>query len=287
MHQENSHNATELFSAFQLFKYAVYLILAYNIYAFYQEEAAAAVLMNPHGVDWGGFINAYAATIDTAAWVLLLLLFELETWTIPDEYLTRPIKLTFTIIRSFCYAFIASAFVGYFQTFLELQGWQSITGNHPDLCHRVGQSFMYSLERFTEINLSNCSSLAQSQQLLTLGEGLVTDAQHFSVSWWLSVADVVNSADWILVVLILEVEVWLLTRGPLGKLGFTTIKYVKACLYAVLVTIAIFWGFYGEFIDFWDAFMWIVAFVFIENNVVQWQEEVAAEETISSNAAKS
>ena len=27
------------------------------------------------------------------------------------------------------------------------------------------------------------------------------------------------------------------------------------------------------FLDFWDAFLWLVAFVFIELNVFQWREE--------------
>ena len=28
-----------------------------------------------------------------------------------------------------------------------------------------------------------------------------------------------------------------------------------------------------DFVDFWDAFLWIVAFVFIERNVFEWREE--------------
>jgi hypothetical protein len=27
-------------------------------------------------------------------------------------------------------------------------------------------------------------------------------------------------------------------------------------------------------VDFWDAFLWLVAFVFIEMNIFQWQREV-------------
>jgi hypothetical protein len=32
----------------------------------------------------------------------------------------------------------------------------------------------------------------------------------------------------------------------------------------------------GDFLDFWDAFIWLVAFFFIEMNLFQWQEETAA-----------
>ena len=34
-----------------------------------------------------------------------------------------------------------------------------------------------------------------------------------------------------------------------------------------------YWGFVGDFLDFWDAFLWLVAFVFIELNIFQWQVE--------------
>jgi hypothetical protein len=36
---------------------------------------------------------------------------------------------------------------------------------------------------------------------------------------------------------------------------------------------AVYWGFEGDFVDFWDAFLWLVAFFFIELNVVEWRQE--------------
>ena len=44
-------------------------------------------------------------------------------------------------------------------------------------------------------------------------------------------------------------------------------------LYPVLFVAAVYWGFEGSFLDFWDAFLWLVAFVFIEMNVLEWHEE--------------
>ena len=40
----------------------------------------------------------------------------------------------------------------------------------------------------------------------------------------------------------------------------------------------------GDFLDFWDAFMWLVAFVFVEMNLFQWQvetSEVIAEDAVN------
>ena len=61
---------------FQTFKYIVYVLLAMNIYWFYSEESAAAVVQFAKGVALSDLIEAYSATIDTAAWVVLLLMFD-------------------------------------------------------------------------------------------------------------------------------------------------------------------------------------------------------------------
>jgi len=47
-------------------------------------------------------------------------------------------------------------------------------------------------------------------------------------------------------------------------------------LYSILFAAAAYWGLLGDFLDFWDAFMWLVAFVFIEMNIFQWQAETSS-----------
>ena len=46
-----------------------------------------------------------------------------------------------------------------------------------------------------------------------------------------------------------------------------------AVLYSILFLAAVYWGVKGDFVDFWDAFLWLVAFVFIEMNVFEWRAE--------------
>ena len=40
-----------------------------------------------------------------------------------------------------------------------------------------------------------------------------------------------------------------------------------------LLVCAIYWGYAGTFLDFWDAFLWLLAFALIELNVLEWQAE--------------
>jgi hypothetical protein len=54
-------------------------------------------------------------------------------------------------------------------------------------------------------------------------------------------------------------------------------KYIKGILYAILLFCAIYWGVEGSFLDFWEAFLWLLAFIFIELNIFQWNSETEEE----------
>ena len=98
---------------FRLFKYTVYALLTYNIYLFFQEEWLATEQTFSQGIVFSDLISGFAATIDTAAWVVLLLLFELETSVIDDRVLRQPrVKYGFIALRFFSYSFILYAFYG-------------------------------------------------------------------------------------------------------------------------------------------------------------------------------
>ena len=48
---------------------------------------------------------------------------------------------------------------------------------------------------------------------------------------------------------------------------------MKVVLYSTLLFAAVYWWIDGDFLDFWDAFLWLVAFIFIELNVFEWRAE--------------
>ena len=48
---------------------------------------------------------------------------------------------------------------------------------------------------------------------------------------------------------------------------------MKFLLYGTLLIAVVFWMWKGDFKDWWDAFLWLVAFVFIELNVFEWRAE--------------
>lgn len=259
---------------FQAFKYIVYLFLAMNIYWFYVEEVLAAKIQFPNGIGIKVIIEAYAATIDTAAWVVLLLMFELETYVLEDEQFTRPVTWSLHSLRAICYAFIVYAFYGYIANLLTLDGMTPLA-NVSDLCALAGQwSYSTTLDEYTAITAANCNSFTTATSFMRFDEmQAVVDLEGQKDIIALAWVDVINSAVWLLVVIVLEIDVRLQERQRYEGALLHASNGIKFVLYALLFCAAIYWGINGDFVDFWDAFLWLVAFVFIELNVFEWHKE--------------
>ena len=260
---------------FQGFKYAIYALLTLNIYWFFTEEFAAAGLQFHGGVALARIIEAYAATIDTLAWVVLLLMFELETYVLHDHHFTKPVVWTLQTVRVISYTFIVYAFYGYIINLTVFNDVVPLAGV-SDLCALVDQwSYSIDLDEYVAITSANCKSFSSATVFFQLpGMLAVIDAQGLADSKALAWVDVINAAAWLLVVLVLEIDVRLQERKRFAGAALKTSQAMKVLLYLLLLLAAIYWGVNGDFLDFWDAFLWLVAFFFIELNVVEWRHEV-------------
>ena len=268
----------------QLFKYSVYALLTANIFFFYFEESAAAQLQFAGGVQLGQMIEAYVATIDTTAWVVLLLMFELETFTLNDDQLTPPVTLIMHTVRVICYSFIVYAVYGYYANLIAAAGATPLAGV-SDLCSLVAQNWSYAvdLDEYETLTAANCASISSANEFFRFpGFRAVVDQAGLTEIFRLSVVDVINGTVWILVVVVLEADVRLQERNLLTGLVYKISYASKFVLYTTLFLAAVYWGIKGDFLDFWDAFLWLVAFVFIELNVVQWREETI-EQVVQTN----
>ena len=101
------------YSLFKWVKYATYIALSMNVWFFFIEEIASARFAIETGVAVAMGIQLFSATLDTIAWVILLLLFELETAVIPDHRLRGPLRWGIHGVRMICTLAIITAFLGY------------------------------------------------------------------------------------------------------------------------------------------------------------------------------
>lgn len=271
---------------FQLFKYTVYALLTVNIYLFFSEEWAASAYRFSTGISASEIIEGFAASIDTAAWVVLLLMFELETYALDDEHFTRRVTWALHSMRAVCYAFIVYSFYGYLTKLLFLSGAVPLTGI-SELCTLVDGTWAYAVDfdEYEPLTSVNCAALTQANTFIQFpGMSTVVDEIGFRDIIRLAWVDVINSAVWLLVVIILEIDVRLQQHDNLRGLALRLSNLSKYTLYSTLLLAAIYWGAKGDFVDFWDAFLWLVAFVFIELNVFEWRQESEAKLNISTDS---
>jgi len=259
---------------FQLFKYAIYAFLALNVYWFFIEEFAAAKIQFPDGIGLGRIILAYAATIDTAAWVVLLLMFELETYVLDEHHFTKPVTWTLQGVRVVCYGIITYAFYGYIAKVVFLTE-VTAAADISNLC-ALGDQWSYAIDfdEYAAITAANCGSFSAATTFFQFpGVSAVVDANGLADIRALAWVDVINAGVWLIVVIVLEVDVRLQEKNRFEGLALRLSNGMKVILYSVLFLAAVYWGFNGDFVDFWDAFLWLVAFFFIELNVVDWRQE--------------
>jgi len=263
------------------------VLLAMNIYWFFAEEVLAARLQFPNGVSAADLIEAYSSTIDTATWVVLLLLFELETYVLDDKHFTKAVTRSLHGLRALCYAFIVYAFYGYIAN-LTFHYETSMLSGIVDICSLPPESWSWAdtLDEYILITTSNCASFPNASVLHQFKDmQAIVDTQGLTDIRYLAWVDVINSAVWLLVVLLLEIDVRLQERGKYEGLALTLSNASKFVLYSLLLLAAIYWGLKGDFVDFWDAFLWLVAFVFIELNVFEWRLEELEEKKAAAQSA--
>ena len=272
---------------YQLFKYAVYAFLTINIFVFFAEEWAAASHRFSDGIMLADIIEAFAASIDTAAWVVLLLMFELETYLLDDRHFTPRVTWTLHGLRAFCYVFIVYAFYGYVTKLLFLSGSAPLAGV-SNLCTLVDGTWAYAidLDEYDLLTAANCGSFSDATAFIQFpGLSAAVDGAGFTEIVRLAWTDVINAGVWLLVVLILEIDVRLQERNMLEGVFLTVSNGLKYVLYATLLGCAIYWTIKGDFVDSWDAYLWLIAFVFIELNVFDWRQESLEEQRLAAAQA--
>jgi len=258
---------------FRLFKYTIYVLLAYDALLFFQQDLAASAQTFGDTVTWRNVIEAYSATFDTVAWVLLLLLFELETAIIPDHLLKGRLKWLLKGLAGICYFFIVYSFYGYCYKYGVVT--DLVPFDIDDVCSLIGTDFTYvfELDDYLPLDEAVCTAMNGQSLMQISGTEIIAMEPALGEAIRLAIVDVVNALTWLIIVVLLEIEVFMQLQDSLTDRSLIIAKYTKGFFYAVLFICAIYWGVKGSFLDFWDAFLWLVAFIFIELNIFQWHSE--------------
>ena len=155
---------TSRFDFRQVLKIAIYSLLFVNFILYIIDDVRIASYTMRNGGSILEWTRAFATTIDESAWLILLFLFELETYLLSDQTLSRPMfnRLMYSV-RIFCYIFLVHSVYAFSVIYIDLLQVNSIIGI-SNLCELVPMdlSFVRNLA-YTEIDLKNCLTLSSDE----------------------------------------------------------------------------------------------------------------------------
>ena len=260
----------------QWLKVVVYTLLLINFAQYIRNDYVIAGHTLHSGSTLLDWTRAYAVTIDESAWITLLILFEMETYLINNP-LSRAKAMLMLVVRLCCYGFLAHTLYAYIFYAYELSQAQVIEGV-TNLCQMVSQdvSYTYNLV-YTEVSADNCATLSSASQFLYINPpdfSIVQDPAGLRIETQLIWVDIVEAITWLLILTTIEVTVYLQDRGIVKGLLLKTVNNAKFLLYSILWCAIFYWIYRGHYMFAWDEFVWIVGFVAIEMNVVEWRKEI-------------
>jgi hypothetical protein len=261
----------------QTIKWLVYTLVIINFGFYIRNDLVIAGHTLYSGSSLLEISRAFATTIDESAWIILLLLFELETYLLSDDPLSRAKTLLMQGIRLVCYISLAHTLYAYGVYLAEIYAAVPVEGV-TNLCQLIGKDLSYASNLvYSEINSSNCASLSSANQFFYVDPPtffIVEDAAGLAIEKQLAWIDIFEAIIWLLILLSIEIAVWLQDRNIGQGLIFKTLSITKWCLYSLLWAAAGYWIYRGHYMFAWDEFVWIAGFVAIEMNIVEWRNEI-------------
>ena len=266
-----------------LLKWFVYVSLCINFLQYVLDDILAYNSSLAADASLADIILTFRTTIDTAAWLVLIVVFELETYALPDAAFTRWLDRIFIAIKGLCYTCIAYAAYGYFADTLELYDLIAL-GHIDDLCSLAGQGLFLQLDAadYSEISLVSCSALHAGSEFFQIrGQTSIVSASELGSIRTMGWLDFGNAIVWIVVVILIDVEVHLQNTDQFDSKRLAYARLFKMLGYGFLIGACLMWFFYGYALYTWDAFLWIFGFWAIELNLAEWEQERVKELSVA------
>ena len=184
------------------------------------------------------FIQVFSATTDTVSWFLLLLLFEIETSVLDLRNQSRKIKFSIFLFRGLCYGAICYAFLGYYYELLTI--YDVILVSKNDVCPISSNwSLLVDVDEYISLEPENCILLPSVLGQISSFK-IIAPMDTLASVQYLTLVDLMTMR---ILVVVLELELQLLQKEDTSKIVINSVFLLKAILYLVLFSAAIYWGF--------------------------------------------
>jgi hypothetical protein len=248
-----------------LLNFGQYLVNDFNAWQATRGDGAALAALD--------LLSNFATSIDTVAWVMLIVVLEFETYIVSDAAYTRTVRALMLAVRALCYTAVFAAAWGYLDDTLDYYRLTPL-GDPGSLCALAEENLFLQLNAidYVEISPFNCTELHHHGVLFRVDtDTSVIDAPTLEAVRRAAWMDVSNAVVWILVVILIELEVRLQTQDRFFSRSLLWLRAIKTIGYLVLVANGVVWAFSGYGLFAWDAFLWIFGFWAIELNLAEWE----------------
>jgi hypothetical protein len=268
--ESNRFNITKE-SAFRIFKVVIFWVLMVNL-LYYLYEDVTAYLYLASGSTLFDVLEAFAVSIDYVAWMVLIVLFEMESSAKTKDRFTGMRKWVIAGLTAACYVVLVYAAYGYVAGLQDSYNYAPIESRPACYFANTGFAYMSSSARPIELTHENCSAFAGKEILKSPTDNLIATEANLMALRKLSWVDVFNASAWLIIVLLFQIELTLGQLKKLTKRRLIVVKAWKGFSYLVLLVCAIYWTVYSAFIDYWDAWLWLLAFILIDLNMLGLEE---------------
>jgi len=258
-------------SVFRIFKIVVFVILMLNLFYYLYEDVTAYLYLAPDATFLDA-VESFAVTIDYVAWMLLIVLFEIETSAQAKDQFTGRRKWVIAGLTAACYAVLIYAAYGYAAGLANTFDFSPV---EPEaVCDLTTQSYAYLTDegRPIELTAENCGAFAGKEVFKSPGDNLIASETALLANRKLGWIDVINASAWLLVVLLFQIELSLEQANKLSRHRLSILMAFKGAAYLALFGCAVYWTVYSAFIDSWDAWLWLLAFLLIDLNLLGLDE---------------
>ena len=259
----------------QAFKWVVYLLLFVNFCFYIKEDWSAANYTLGQGAELGQWFSAFATTIDETAWLILLIMLELETYVLDDEQFTPRVTILLHAIRVICFTMIAYTIFAFGQYVIEVRETLPVE-NVTNLCQLADKdlSYTYNLD-YHEVTGSSCGTLSPDTKFYWVaGDDVVADAEGLRLERQLAWADFAEVVIWLVIIIAIELVVGMQDRGISRGIATTVLNWTKLLGYSLLLSLGVYWAWLGHTLYLWDTMLWVGGFVAIEMNLSEWRGEL-------------
>ncbi|MEL7185550.1 MAG: hypothetical protein AAFN50_03805 [Pseudomonadota bacterium] len=259
----------------QTLKWIVYSALVVNTGFYFQDDYQSMVGALPDNATLLDYVFQFATTLDMIAWLGLVFLFELETYAIEDHDWNDWVGRLIHGARVVCYIMIVNSAVGYTVEALETFDRHEINGV-TSMCDMADQGdyAQISANEYPEITSENCAEISAGSPYYTLAnEEAVVAADVVPHLQFMGILDIVNAYVWIIVVLLIELEVFLQSNDRFSSKTLTVARQAKSLLYLILIGNCVIWLLNDYYLYAWDSFLWIFGFWAIELNLAEWEKD--------------